>query len=93
MGCNTVVLDGCFSLEIEGAAELDLIIPEHGETGVITALREGYPEYTGETVIVPSQERQILHTSMSTVLSNITVEPIPSNYGLITWNGTTLTVS
>lgn len=53
-----------------------------------------YPEtYTGETTVTPSEEVQVLSTSGLVVLDNITVNPIPSNYGLITYNGSTITVS
>jgi len=80
---STVVLDGSANLLIKGSAE----------AGIFTALAERYPVYTGETVITPTQETQILHTEQKSVLTDITVEPIPSNYGLITWNGSFLTVS
>lgn len=51
------------------------------------------PDYTGATIITPSRSAQTLYTSGKAVNSNITINPIPSNYGLITWNGATLTVS
>lgn len=49
--------------------------------------------YDGPTEVTPSGIAQILNTSGKEMASNITVNPIPSNYGLITWNGTVLTVS
>ena len=53
-----------------------------------------YPEpYTGEYTVTPSAETQTLSTEGLMMTSNVTVNPIPSNYGLITWNGSTLTVS
>lgn len=51
------------------------------------------PAYEGETVIEPNQSVQTLETAGRVLLTNITVNPMPSNYGLITWNGSTLTVS
>lgn len=51
------------------------------------------PTYEGETVIEPNQSIQTLQTAGRVLLTNITVNPMPSNYGLITWNGSTLTVS
>lgn len=51
------------------------------------------PAYEGETVIDPNQSIQTLQTAGRVLLTNITVNPMPSNYGLITWNGSTLTVS
>lgn len=49
--------------------------------------------YTGEVEVTPSAEAQILPTIGKRLLQNITIKPIPSNYGLVTWNGSTLTVS
>ena len=51
------------------------------------------PVYQGATEITPTQETQVLETYGCIVPENITVNPIPQNYGLITWNGATLTVS
>lgn len=49
--------------------------------------------YEGEYTITPSQSSQVLQTSRKVCNRNITVNPIPNNYGLITWNGSFLTVS
>ena len=51
------------------------------------------PPYTGAYEITPSEETQVLNTAGLKTVNNITVNPIPSNYGLITWDGSTLTVS
>ena len=81
---KTVVLDG----------ELSLEIPVSGEFGVITVIHDDqHPIYRGETTVTPTQETQILTTANNVVLENITINPIPENYGLITWNGAVLTVS
>ena len=49
--------------------------------------------YVGETTITPTTETQVLQTMNTSVSTNITIEPIPSNYGLITWNGSNLMIS
>lgn len=49
--------------------------------------------YQGMTTIIPSKNKQILTTSGCMMAQDIVVESIPSNYGLITWNGSVLTVS
>lgn len=49
--------------------------------------------YTGDYTITPSAEGQTLATRNLRMTDNITVNPIPQNYGLITWNGSYLTVS
>ena len=52
-----------------------------------------FPEYTGECVFTPSLQTQIAPTIQKVLLRNITINPIPNNYGLITYNGNTITVS
>ena len=49
--------------------------------------------YTGEYTVTPSAEAQVLLTNNFRMTDNITIEPIPNNYGLITWDGATLMVS
>lgn len=51
------------------------------------------PEYHGAYEVTPSQQTQVLETAGLKMTDNVTVNPIPSNYGLITWNGAVLTVS
>lgn len=51
------------------------------------------PVYEGATEITPSEEAQVLQTNNFRMTDNITINPIPSNYGLITWDGSTITVS
>ena len=73
---------------------LSYTIPLDGECGVVTKVVEhDLPVYTGETNITPSTSEQVLNTADKVVARNIVINPIPSNYGLITWNGSTLTVS
>lgn len=44
--------------------------------------------------ITPTQNTQILIADSGyTGLGTVTVNPIPSNYGLVTWNGSVLTIS
>lgn len=49
--------------------------------------------YPGPFEFTPSQLTQEIQISGMMATSNITINPIPSNYGLITWNGSALTVS
>lgn len=49
--------------------------------------------YSGAYEVTPTEETQTLATADKVLSGNITVKPIPSNYGLITWDGTKLTVS
>lgn len=50
-------------------------------------------EYEGPYTVVPGAVTQVLNTRGFAMAEDVIVEAIPSNYGLITWNGTTLTVS
>ena len=58
---------------------------------------EGFPisanPYAGDTDVIPSEQVQTLETAGKEVLRNITIQPIPSNYGKITYNGSTILVS
>ena len=58
--------------------------------GVVTVLPQ---PYTGEYEITPTNEEQILRTESMNMARDVVVHSIPNNYGLITWNGATLTVS
>lgn len=49
--------------------------------------------YIGEYEVTPSSETQTLDTTGKRMTRPVVVNPIPSNYGLITWNGSFLTVS
>lgn len=72
--------------EIDTGEELDLAVSESFALG-------GGEKYKGPTVVTPSREEQVLETKGFLLGDNIIVEPIPKNYGLISWNGVTLTVS
>ena len=51
------------------------------------------PKYTGEYEVTPTRETQTLLTKDLMMTANVVVNPIPSNYGLITYNGSVITVS
>lgn len=52
---------------------------------------EGQP-YEGSYTVTPGQEAQVLETRGKIMTENVTVNPIPQNYGLVTWNGSALTI-
>ena len=78
-------------------AQLDVSIGSQGmgvSTG--TPIAREYVErqpYDGEYTISPSNETQVLATKNLRMTDDLTINPIPQNYGLITWDGTTITVS
>lgn len=69
--------------------------PALGVSTGIPIVRDGgeFQPYEGEYEVTPSLETQVLETNGLRMTRNVTINPIPSNYGLITWNGSVLTVS
>jgi hypothetical protein len=49
--------------------------------------------YDGPYEFTPTHETQTVPTADKVLLENIIINPIPNNYGLITYNGRTITVS
>ena len=49
--------------------------------------------YTGEYEFTPTRETQVININHKEALKNKTINPIPSNYGLITYHGSIITVS
>lgn len=49
--------------------------------------------YTGPYEATPTQDTQVLETADKSMAHNVVINPIPSNYGLITWDGSKLRVS
>lgn len=50
-------------------------------------------EYHGVYEVTPSASVQTLQTTNRVLTDNIVINPIPNNYGLITYNGSFITVS
>lgn len=51
------------------------------------------PPYEGEYEATPTQSMQLFATDGKRMLHDFTVNPIPHNYGLITYDGSTIMVS
>ena len=49
--------------------------------------------YKGEYEFTPTQEKQIVPINHKEAIEDVVINPIPSNYGLITYNGAEITVS
>ena len=89
---DTVVIEGEVSLLTEVDGEVHLLAEVEGEAGIVVDVGS-YAIYDGPYSVTPGPEAQTLETANLAMAENITVAPIPSNYGLITWNGSYLTVS
>ena len=53
----------------------------------------GGDPYTGDYEVTPTQQTQRLATQGKFMTADVVINPIPSNYGLITWDGTKLMIS
>ena len=49
--------------------------------------------YEGSYTIIPTTQSQILSTTNLWMKQDLTIAPIPKNYGLISWNGSVLTIT
>ena len=78
-------------------AEIDLYVSadsyELDVESPIVVQETPIPAYDGPVEVTPTGATQILETTGYRMEENITVHPIPTNYGLITWDGSVLTVS
>lgn len=75
--------------------EIDLTTQEQGSIALHVEGGGGstLPIYDGQYTVTPSQSAVVLATDGKQMINNVTINPIPNNYGLITWNGSILTVS
>ena len=80
-------------LTLEDGNELTLAIDEAEDMELTLEQASGYPTYTGATTFTPTQEAQIALTAGKVVLQDITINPIPYNYGLVTYQGNIITIS
>lgn len=64
------------------------------EKGISGELSEPLmPKYSGKYQFTPSASAQVIRIKDKTATKDIVIEPIPSNYGLVTYNGSFLTIS
>lgn len=84
-------------VQLECSAELETILQG---TGDVTIDVDTQPviithneSYKGDYSVTPSNEQQVIQVKDKTMADNFIVEAIPNNYGLITYNGATITVS
>ena len=75
-------------LRIEDDVGIDLGVTEQ----IVIEDHDTLP-YRGEYEFTPSEETQTVPINGLRATRNITINPIPSNYGKISWNGSALTVS
>lgn len=82
-------------LEVERITPAELVL-EYEPTVEMEAseiMELTYEEYDGPVTFTPDRTGKTFPTANKLIRDNITIKPIPENYGLITWNGSVLTVS
>lgn len=81
-------------MEIVGNADIPMEIGGDNTTEleVLPAMAD-HAYYDGLYDITPTQDEQVLATGGKAMRRDIRIAPIPHNYGLITWNGSYLTIS
>ena len=72
-----------------GVAENSVQVSFGVSTQIVTST---VPDYDGPYDFTPSSELQTIETVGFRMTDNVTINPIPNNYGRIAWNGTTLIV-
>lgn len=83
-------------LTVAGDTNIPVTVSENQSIplGVNTEIHESQLEsYAGPYVATPSASTQTFPMYGKIATDDFVVDPIPSNYGLITWNGTVITVS
>lgn len=82
-------------LVLDDSSPLGLVIEDSSSPFTLT-IGDGeteYPVYEGATVFTPTRQTQTVVTARKVVLDNITINPIPRNYGLVTYNGSIITIT
>lgn len=91
---DRVVIEGEISLVSQIDGDCGLILPSDGEDGVVYEVSaQTHDTYAGAYEWTPSAEAQVIPIADMIAAQDITINPVPNNYGLITWNGSTITVS
>ena len=88
-----VVIEGELNLlsVLDGEMALNTLVD--GEMDKVLMVDLNHPAYEGPYEVTPTRETQILETADLQMEHDVTFHPIPWYYGLITWDGTVLTVS
>ena len=82
------------ALHVEDVALVGMTVSEGGAATLSVGAEVFSPAvYHGTYSVTPSATRQVLPTAGMALREDVVVDPIPSNYGLVTWDGSVLTVS
>ena len=96
MIARTVTVEAVFSsniVSVEASFTGRTIEADAELTTNVTHYHSQYPDYDGETVFTPTEYTQTIPTGHTVLLSDITINPIPSNYGRITYSGGIISIT
>ena len=62
-------------------------------TGVLKPGTVPVEVYQGAYEFTPTEDTQTIEIENKKATANITINPIPTNYGRITWNGVVITIT
>ena len=81
----------------ESVQQFDVTVSENNIPVAITVITpivaSVIQNYDGSYEFTPSADEQTVQTRGKRLTQDITINPIPNNYGLIAWNGSIITVS
>ena len=83
-GCVVRVIERDQRMSVRAPDERVRVVQQGGSSGV---------PYDGPYEATPDRDAQVFATSGKVMREDFVVQPIPSNWGLITWDGSVLTVS
>ena len=86
----------CLDLELdEDALALDVadVALEWGSDEYVRVVNANADEYDGPYEATPTEAAQTFATTGKLMVREFTVNPIPTNYGRITYDGTTIHIS
>ena len=79
-------------LEIRAPDEVQLGVFEGGVVPLDATEGITPPTYRGDYTVTPTESTQILSIRGMMAAADITINPIPSNYGRVSWDGSALTI-
>ena len=81
-------------LQLDPVSGIDLALDSTDDFELIVdSAAPEYPIYEGATEFTPPRETQVVLSGGKILLDNITINPIPSNYGLVTYHANIITIS
>lgn len=92
LNCCGICCDGDYDDNFLLDGECSMEQNADGECGIVQRV-SSFDAYSGPYEITPTQETQTLGTHGKLCNEDIVINPIPQNYGLITWNGYSIKVS